>query len=128
MTSISFWQKLWRVEAVAIVSLIIYAGLVGLLFAADDGTPARSAIESMVFGGGNTLLLGLPAVVLYGAPIYTAHLHHRSFRFGWVIVLAMVPGAALVFLDQAMGAFAIVGGIFVALSAHFIGARWIARS
>lgn len=128
MTSSSYWQKLWRVELISVISLIAYAVLVAFLFVLErrSGESAGFGLSSTIaISAGYTVFFGLPAVVLYGAPIYCAYLEYKSFRLAWVFVLALIPGAALVVIDLGIGVFALIGGIFVTLSTHYLANEWI---
>jgi hypothetical protein len=123
MTNSSYWQNLWRVELISIISLMAYALLVAFIFVIEsrsNGSTGFSVSSTIALSAGYTLLFGLPAVVLYGAPIYCAYLEYQSFRLVWVFVLALIPGAMLILIDQAIGVFALIGGIIVTLATHFI--------
>ena len=136
LATFRFWPKddirsmrhLLRIELVAVLSLVSYAIVVSLLFAVNavlfESAPER-ILAAMAISGGNTLILGFLPVVLYGAPIYCAHLAYPSFRFGWVLMLAILPGFLMLALDQVIGIFAIVGGIAVALGTKVLSMKWL---
>lgn len=131
MISSSYWQILWRVELVSVISLIAYAVLVAFLFVLErqSGESAGFSFSSTIaISAGYTVFFGLPAVVIYGAPIYCAYLEYKAFRLAWVFALALIPGAALVAIDLGIGVFALIGGIFVTLSTHYLANEWISTA
>lgn len=126
-----FLAKLWEAEIAGLAALLICAVLMGVygfvesyLWSLEGKklliAPLDAARLVLSYAG----IIGLVAVVFYGAPAY-AFLRHR-LRASWraVIVVGAAPGVAVLPFDN-IGVWLIVGGVAVACLTHFLSARFL---
>lgn len=127
-----FLAKLWRAEIAGLAALLICAVLMGVLGFVEsylwslEGkmlliAPLDAARLVFSYAG----IIGVVAVVFYGAPAY-ALLRHR-LRASWpaVVVIGAAPGVAVLPFDSYIGVWLIVGGVVVACLTHFFSARFL---
>lgn len=126
-----FLAKLWRAEVAGLAALLICAVLMGVYGFIESylwslkGTKLMIApldAARLVFG--YATIIGLVAVVFYGAPAY-ALLRHRCLA-SWpaVAIVGAVPGVAVLPFDS-VGVWLLGGGVTVACITHFLSARFL---
>lgn len=124
----TYWQRFWRIELLSILALLIYAiGLTAVIL--GDELLRRSeileALEFAFIGIVVTMWFGVLPVIAYGAPIYAAFIVSEKFRWYWMLLISVVPGVALIFLEWEIGLMGIAGCVSVFGMVHFAYRRWI---
>ena len=124
-----FLAELWKAEVAGLAALLICAVLMGVygfvesyLLALEGKKLLIAPLDAARLVFSYAGIIGLVAVVFYGAPAY-ALLRHR-FRASWpaVAVVGAAPGIAVLPFDT-LGAWLTVGGVAVAGLTHFLSAR-----
>lgn len=113
-----FLDKLWRVELLALVALVICAIAFGA-YAAILKPGTGSLI--LVF----TLRAGLPSVILWIAPVYAILRRNRRVTWTRLFSIGVLPGAVIMFWQVDLGAAYVVGGTIVAALTHLGAQRWL---
>lgn len=126
-----FLAKLWRAEVAGLAALLICAVLIGVygfvesyLWSLEGKKLLIAPLDAAQLGFGYAGIIGLVAVVFYGAPAY-AFLRYR-LHVSWpaVVVIGAAPGVAVLPFDS-IGVWLIVGGVVVACLTHFFSARFL---
>lgn len=126
-----FLAKLWRAEVAGLAALLIFAVLMGVygfvesyLWSLEGKKLLIAPLDAARLVFSYAGIIGLVAVVFYGAPAY-ALLRHR-LRASWpaVAVVGAAPGVAVLPFDS-IGVWLIVGGVAVACLTHFLSARFL---
>jgi hypothetical protein len=123
----AFIGKLWRIELSALAALLICAVLMAaygffdaLRAQATGSSPLLSPLSAAWVGFAYTGTIGVLPVILYGAPAYTFLNCKRAASWWAVLLVGLVPGVGVSFLERDLGGFFIVCGILVACITHFL--------
>lgn len=81
-------------------------------------------LEWFGLGFVSSLYIGGIAGLLYGVPLYTLYLQMDAFSFRVLVLLAIVPGLVLFFLDFSLGIFLLCGGAAFLLIVHTLAGKW----
>src|SRR3546814_19791410 len=109
------------IELVALVALLAVAGLMAGYGAADSAFHANSLLSpssSAWLGFGYTALIGVPVVVVIGAPVYFILLQRGLARWPYILLAGADPGLIALVASVSLGFWAIICGIEVASWTH----------
>src|SRR3546814_144304 len=109
------------IELVALVALLAVAGLMAGYGAADSAFHANSLLSpssSAWLGFGYTALIGVPVVVVIGAPVYFILLQRGLARWPYILLAGAAPGLKALVASVSLGFWAIICGIAVASLTH----------
>ena len=124
---LSYWQKFWRVEILAVLSLLVFSCLVATYLVVENlfqTEPLLGPISVAWLGWAYAFLVGLFFVNAIGVPAYCAYTEFRWFSMPLLLLVAVTPGVALLFGDFVFGAVGVIGGLSIALSVDFLAKRW----
>ena len=117
------FQQLFLVEAAALGALLLLAGAMAALAAADSAhnsaaifSPASSAWITFAY----TCILGALPVIFFGAPGYWLLLQKGLARWYYALALGAVPAAIFLVADADLAPPALVCGGVVALATHIL--------
>ncbi|VXB06909.1 conserved membrane hypothetical protein [Luteimonas sp. 9C] len=120
-------RELLKVEAFALLSLLIVAGTMAAYGAIESARhtnsllePATSARLLFIY----TVAFGFLPVVVFGAPAYVWLLHKKLARWPYVVALGIGPGLAILIFEFSLGIWPIICGLPVALITHLL-CRWL---
>lgn len=126
-----FIAKLWRAEAAGLAALLICAFFMGVYGFLESYLWSIKGLELMIAPYDAALLVfsyagivGLLAVIFYGAPAYALLRHRRRATWLAVIIVGAAPGIAVIPFDS-IGIWFIVGGVSVACITHFLSTRFL---
>jgi hypothetical protein len=131
----TYLQRLWRSELVALCVLVACAGIVAI-YGFVDGirmglTTSMSPGDAAAAGFVYTLVFGALPALLYGAPLYALLWHAGSAAWSTAILIGVLPGLlglALLRGDAWLGYWALGCGVIVAIATHALIRRWLWRS
>lgn len=98
-----FGQQLWRVELVALFSLVLATTAYGLF----DYYVIQSPYEGMEFALGFLAILfygSIPTLLIIG-PLCTAYLRAESFKLWQVLLVSALPGSLFAFIEPGFAIF-----------------------
>jgi hypothetical protein len=117
----TFYQRLWRVELIALAVLgacgVIHASWEAARAVIAGGVLGPALVAWMVFAG--TVMTGALPVIFVGAPVY-AGLRRGDISITILIGLGAAPGALLSLVAIHLGLIAMAMGVFTALLTHVI--------
>ena len=128
----TFLQRLWRSELVALGALLICAVFVGGYGFVDSVRVGQASLLSPTaaawIGFTYTLALGALPALFVGAPAYA--LLAQAGRASWstTMVLGMAPGLLALWFETWLGVWALGCGVAVAGATHSLVQRWTRRS
>jgi len=111
--------KTFAATTTAAMHALLGAALAVACIAAIDSLAQHAALVSvagsvfLAFLG--TLVVGAPLVVLYGVPTYSFLARRGKVNLVPLVLLSMLPGAAILFASVYFGVLAIVSGAIVAV-------------
>ena len=126
----NYLRRLWRIEILTLVSLLIYSVCVGLYFVIRNSLrtePDMHAFDVALHGAAWTLYVGWVPATLLGAPVYSAFATYRRISLTTVLFVAILPGCLPFIFGVGMWHLAtlgIVGGLTIALMVHLLSMRW----
>lgn len=110
-----------RVEATAVLSLLLAATLMAALGAAPFGNPGTAfagPADAATFYFTSTLLIGAVPAIALGGPLYFLLLRQGEPRWFYVVLIGVMPGLAFLPFDHLLGTMAVLCGLLVASLTH----------
>lgn len=126
----TYWQRLWRVEVIGLASLCVFAVAVAAILVLEGliiSPMEFGFFDSAFLGFAFTFVFGFFPVCLFAAPIYTAFIASDKFHWSAMLIVAVLPGIAILSIRQGLGIIAIVGGACIFFMVHIAFHRWIIR-
>ncbi len=122
----SLMRQLLVVGSIALVALLLVAGLMAAIAAVDSATHDNALLSprsaaTVTFG--YTMILGTIPALLVGAPAYVFLLRKGYARWYTALALGTLPGLIALAADTNLGFWAIVCGATVALTTHLVCRR-----
>lgn len=118
----STFRYLLRLELITALAVFACALVVAAIGAWDAYTHPNSILgvtDTARIGFLYTLVLGLPAACLFGAPLYLSVAKAGNLSVRTLVIAALTPGLGMMLLDTAFGvSFLICGPVVVAI-VHF---------
>lgn len=123
----SYVQRLWRVELLGLVSLIVVA-LTASIFLTVYSIPIQNIsptvfwdiLEGFLFICG----FGFLPVVIYGAPIFAAYLSKSEFRLSYLMGFAALPGLIMLLFSNLAWPYLLPFGLGVAITMEIVARLW----
>lgn len=123
----TFWQRLWRVQLASLISLAAFAVFLAILFVCEGlvvSPRETDVVEVFFLVFALSIFYGILPAILLGAPVYTAMTARGPIRWLPMLITALAPGVAMLFLHRGLGLIAIVAGPSVLFMTHRLYQRW----
>lgn len=130
MKAMNYWQRLWRIEVISLAALGVFSFAVAAVLVLEGliVSPMEfSFFDYSVLGFALTFGFGFLPVVLFGAPIYAAVIAADKLSWRGMLVVAVLPGVAILFFRAGLGIIGIIGGTCIFLMVHFAYHRRFVR-
>ena len=126
-----FVKFLIRCELICLAVFLLFSLVVGVVAYIDSYMAIASGVNTILNPKNSailvfqyTLALGFFVVLLFGAPIYAYLSFRRWINWRWVLILGILPGVLLLFVDMHFGRFGVVCGLVVASVSHYVCAKY----
>ena len=121
------WQQLAQTEAIAIIALLVSAGVMAA-YGAVDAIRSPGMIDLASFAEicfWSTLIFGLVPVTVFGAPFYVWLSRRGLATWRLIVIVALAPAAFLLLVDMNLALMALLCVFTTVGLTHWACSKWV---